>query len=720
LRPLSHTKANPQSSRLNTALIITPVTSRYQGKTKNILMYANHILCQVRLLKFLMFTYLSFYLKSEHIPGSMFLLLILLQLTSRVVSFQKENIDETFVNCHIISVDTAEHLALDAIRTATTRLKYTGELYSNAIETLKNRFKSNKLKCQVIYFLLSSNNYNWKILKSFSWLNRCDGSCHLSPCYERNTYWIGTARQAATEYAIPRPPLLYVYYPPSHHSAAQLSIMLSHPCLVTRTGDLNLATNRGVGSITRVKLDELYRESLQSCSVSWEFLMNRPYESYPVTVFTGSIPKKLKSYTKLYLKFQHGRKDATHLLAMAVSPLNNSQTDSNYWYRQRSVIVDDNESYQIVYINKDMYPGPHMTGVGDTNKDMYIFFPQQTHYNFITCDGSFSFLSFRCFWLPFKPHLWLTLSVSFAFLLMFLKLAFRHLKLSDSSLLILYSIVLDQNVCICTGKRKICGLKYCFASVLLTTLILTNLYRGSLTSDLTASIPTFKLKFVDEAVGKGYKVLVPVVNQSSLHYHYVNNPELFPEFKNVKEERDWKLYIVAYSHNFIAALINSLQKIGKQSYQKLYHNIDIQLEINYSIEHHLILCNKTMYMGSPNELDEMLQAIDRVGPTRIFYKGMDEYLTHPLAWVFTGMSFDRLHVVHKGFQAVIHSGIFELFHRSDVASEQIVGSALKALSTDSGFIISTLVIYFSLLLVCFVVLVVELTQNLAVINCYLN
>jgi hypothetical protein len=233
---------------------------------------------------------------------------------------------------------------------------------------------------------------------------------------------------------------------------------------------------------------------------------------------------------------------------------------------------------------------------------------------------------------------------------------------------------------------------------MLTCVLLTNLYRGSLTSDLTAPIPTAKLERVQQAVDNDFQILVPAAgNQSRIDQRANLDKEILANSTRLKQ---WAIEHLTFSHNFIAALISSetQRNISNNfNFKALVNSLDIQLYTNDSVERRLSECNKTIYVGTTEELKQMQESIQRKGISKYFYRGDDRFLSHPLAWVFSRMSFDRLNFVQKGFQAVIHSGIFDYFHRTyDGQYQTAQDSDVRSLSTESGFFVSTLVIYATL------------------------
>jgi len=618
--------------------------------------------------------------------------------------------EEAFQNCYIISIDSETEFAIDISLTVLTRLRFTRgrsnirirELYGQAIATLEQNFKSNKLTCHVIYISLSDENFS--SLYDFSWLGNCARYDHVAPCYYKYTYLVAiispvqTIRYTMTSTRLP----FYSYKPLLNQSKVQITLVMGHPCNTVMTVNLSSAT---IELQARDELDCLFREILQNCPVSW--IIDKLGFSHTDSILTGSTTIELNHF---HNKSPISSKHPINLVALAVRSLNNSGKNSRYSHGQ---VFERRHGLFFPRINVKPYMhagSSQMTGVYSLEADMEMFFTQQTYYNFITCDGRVPFLSFASFYLPFQLNLWISMSVSYIFVFLFLSGAFRYLSLRERPLTMLYSIIFEQNLYLSKASQKIDGLKFCLVSVLLITLLLTNLYRGSLTSDLTATIPSTRLKYVNEAVDKAFKVLFPVVKGSFLYYKVVETQLRIP--KNATAARDYLLDLAAYDSNFIAALIGSIEGSNKLNYQTVADAIDIQWAWNYSVEENIMGCNKTMYIGSPLELNRMLEVIQRVGNRKKLYTGTDKYLSHPLAWIFPHMSWDRMEIVRKGFQAVIQSGIFEHFHENVVTSYRCYEApVIRSLSTDSGFILSTLVIYATSIAISVAAFVYEFMPN---------
>jgi hypothetical protein len=150
--------------------------------------------------------------------------------------------------------------------------------------------------------------------------------------------------------------------------------------------------------------------------------------------------------------------------------------------------------YFTTLIPEPIYPGEigrghfmpfrYLQDHGDCNLDAYTFFGREISYNFITCHPAEKYISFYIYTRPFGALLWLGIFTTLLSVSIWLKVGIRLLSLRDEVVLMAYKFLLEQGVWFSTKMRQNFKFRLVLGSTLLCCLVLTNSYRGILTSDM--------------------------------------------------------------------------------------------------------------------------------------------------------------------------------------------------------------------------------------------
>ena len=143
----------------------------------------------------------------------------------------------------------------------------------------------------------------------------------------------------------------------------------------------------------------------------------------------------------------------------------------------------------------------------------YVLRTTELRHNFLTCDGHLTFLSFAAYIKDFEMDFLITAGISVILITTLLKIAFDKLRLSDSALFFIYKIIMEQGIGASSKLEKTPGYKIFATVLILIGFEVTNLYKGTVTTDFTAPLPRAQIKTIAEAVEREYKIYLSLNNQ---------------------------------------------------------------------------------------------------------------------------------------------------------------------------------------------------------------
>jgi hypothetical protein len=307
----------------------------------------------------------------------------------------------------------------------------------------------------------------------------------------------------------------------------------------------------------------------------------------------------------------------------------------------------------------------------------------KSHLNFITCAGSSEYVSFTTFAQPFTAAFWEVALPSFVATSVFIFFVFKYFKLKDSTPFFVIKVLLLQRLGISPKLGKLYGFKLFLGPFLLIIAILTNLYRGELTSDMTEPLPRVQLQTVQEAINSGFKILVHIKprykEDNDIHNYNRNRRNLDLKWKMFKNH-------LKTTDPFIRALILDLGESSDWvNYPKLLDSMtpvisDYTGKSNLdTLDSELLKCDNSILIGEPLELEMKMIKLIKSGhvASKYLYMGKDNYLPINSFWMMGPLLFDRQKIVYTQFQAVIHSGIFKLIMEGVDTDVHIMKKALR-------------------------------------------
>jgi len=284
--------------------------------------------------------------------------------------------------------------------------------------------------CQWISVVYPPSNLNFAYIPtSFLWLMACSPGAR---CYVKNLYYIVIRAdrsniipwQEAALYFVPKYELTLIKSYP-----ATISLELGMPCKAKITSTIEQGKN--ILKISRATLDTFYGDMLASCPLKWD-------------IDTGQSFIMWRNRSDLL--FQPG---PTYLVYEAVKVLNNLPTVSIHNYTAAASLCHP------FYAPCSISVTPSFLKTDLALASSYKFFTSEMSYNFLTCDGAKTFISFMAFVSPFKLSVWYATLAVIIFLWLYLTAQAIYFKpATHSPVFLILQILLKQNIRFVTGLKE--------------------------------------------------------------------------------------------------------------------------------------------------------------------------------------------------------------------------------------------------------------------------
>ena len=366
--------------------------------------------------------------------------------------------DEGFKYCHTIVVQVipkanAERypqFKLHHRKIPVVQLLWNNASIQPALHKLITNFRQRKETCQVIYILDPSEGDEYcRIQKRFEWLVNCDLNDLRTICYGRYTYYVTvTSGKSRLELGLDSPlhfcdhgifqterpiHLLPQYEYIFMNSSVEFITKLHSPCqgAMMKT---TLKINSDNIDVSRHFLDlELKHLVHRACPIFWGFIYNTDKHIYGM-LHTGPGASSISQWrTNSY---------AEKTLLNVIKLLNQTSSFKKNFTSKFSQ-------------KKPVYPGVVLIRprtavvrsaplVRDMRQYTYVYIQSRFSFNFITCSGAKTYVTFTAFLLPFQFDFWIVAIPSFLVVAVFLFLTFHIWKVRDDPILFLLSILLEQ------------------------------------------------------------------------------------------------------------------------------------------------------------------------------------------------------------------------------------------------------------------------------------
>jgi len=374
-----------------------------------------------------------------------------------------------------------------------------------------------------------------------------------------------------------------------------------------------------------------------------------------------------------------------------------------------------------------------------------LYLRKKNSFNFITCAESKAYITLEDFHQGFTLDFWVVAILSFILIVLLLLISFKCYRLADGAVLILAKVILEQGFRLSETLKMHNGFKIFLSSFLLVSLILTNLYRGEVTKNMTAPFPQEQLKSVQEAVDKGLRILVPIPNTNEhpwqndwIRIMEANRHNKTGDAPNHSTNLEFLFYhftanYMRYSYliRAFAMDITGLGEFNSTTSERRHPGMLKSLKIigvrpdSADLELELMKCNNTIYVDEKFKLDAIMMKAKQINPknaTKLYY-GSDEFLPHNSFWMMGPILFDRINVIHTRMQSILHSGIFDHAYEGvwspnykskskfiTALTKDDDGSAVRQLSMQTNMVIGVFYIYGTCISACFLIIFLEIVK----------
>jgi len=589
-----------------------------------------------------------------------------------------QGVNSGFEYCHTVLIETFDSPLADAFNNfLVVRLSTPNSQFLTNIAALEEKWQERREACQLIYILDARGSKEYcRIQKAFEWIVDCDITDLISKCYGRYTYLIsingGIQIQPVDTmsncFGSPdqdlRSPisLLPIYELILSNSTLQLITKLKIPCMYSIQTILERQVNSSSAEYwlpSRVLMDsELAELVLNSCPITWL-----------VTNDIGGIPSA-EVYTGI---------EATGTLVLQDSTAVQTLTDIVQVLNLSHPLKPESKFFQLpgkVGQNRFGTLGvkpnvvPKYEGNGRSSEIyLYVYPRKKMSFNFITCAGSHEYITFAGFVQPYSPNLWAVAVICFAFLSIGLRGIFKRQDLEDAAAFFVAKVLLEQDLSLTSKLKHMGGFKWLLASTLFGGIVLTNSYRGQVTTNMMAPMPRSQLETVSEVLEKGLKILLPMkglgppfgILQEKEYQENSSNLTLKWEFislNSLTSSPFLKALMVSLGDNWQSAA--TIQTKHPRLLESLTPILSPQnLEAALLVE--LLKCRDTVYIDEILQLDDTFLKFTATGLNAVqhLYYGTDNYMSNPNFWSMGPTLFDRNNLVRNRFQSMIHSGILE-------------------------------------------------------------
>jgi len=334
----------------------------------------------------------------------------------------------------------------------------------------------------------------------------------------------------------------------------------------------------------------------------------------------------------------------------------------------------------------------------------------------MTCDGSSTFVSFAAFIQPFKPKLWAGIGAMILTIAIIFCLLFHHQRIKQSALILVLQVVLDKSVYLPDRISNLPGFKPFLVLTMILATICTNLYRGILTTSVTSPLPLSRLEKVEEAIHLGYKIIIPVNSRFAelfIILYDKNSSQPLPD-----ANKTFVIDSLAYygDDGPLRTLLNkqkqNFPKSKRDSLDAFYNQLHFNFSSKYSPTRHLLECNKTIYLPTPSNLNEVYGTIsksEKEGRPEIYF-GKSAFSPHQNVFAVSEMEIDRSGFIYRAIQSGIHSGIFKYMQERGTykSHPEELTPTIKPVGTNSNLILSIFILFATTALLCFASFTTEL------------
>jgi len=348
--------------------------------------------------------------------------------------------------------------------------------------------------------------------------------------------------------------------------------------------------------------------------------------------------------------------------------------------------------------------GRHIT------RDAYFAISKHTHFNFITCEDNL-FVSFSAYGQPFEARVWACVIFTFVFSFGCIYLKDKLTKSSSSSIFLVIRIIFEQETSLPIICSKTGSFLRTFSLFLCVTwFLITNAYRGKITTNITAPLPSHRLTTIEEAVANDYLVLMRYAD-------FVQNFTLAqvtrPLIEELAVKQKWIFFILML--NSTMAKDKGVALRYNSTYQRIVHKL-FALKGSDVMENFVVTefdrCGKSILIGETADLITFSARAYKRSSNLKIYSGQEPILAVDMYWVLRPTYWDKSNLLKIRYDSYTHSGLFayDFSENTTPGSMTAKGKELRPMQLRSN-ISSLFIILTTLTLGCTVILSLELFQQ---------
>jgi hypothetical protein len=292
-------------------------------------------------------------------------------------------------------------------------------------------------------------------------------------------------------------------------------------------------------------------------------------------------------------------------------------------------------------------------------EEILLFYDKKFSYNFLSCANVGDVDLYSTYAQPFTKVVWIFGLVACTAMAVVFKYLYHRKVYVVETVVMVIGILLEQGI----GQSKKLTISNRVRRILIillfTYLILTNTYRGKITTDLIAPLLKPRIETTEEAFKLGFKILLPVYKH---HFAFTSilNMEKVPENNRISAWLETVHTDVPLIRKMAVELRND-ENVTARIYAKFLRNLFFQpferVPQNYSFVNEFLKCHKSIYVSEQLKLEELLLELSLSHDVGDFYFGKSEYLSIRQYWTMTPMHWDRFGLFQMQFHAMHQSGI---------------------------------------------------------------
>jgi len=313
-----------------------------------------------------------------------------------------------------------------------------------------------------------------------------------------------------------------------------------------------------------------------------------------------------------------------------------------------------------------------------------------------TCSGLTSHFSAHDYVAPFQSSLWLTTFIFFGIFGTALWWAFRTWKVADSPWVLIISFLLEHSLSVSTKLELNPHFRYIFGSFLLMGVVITNGYKGVVTTSLIKPFALYGLDSIDVAINARYEMFynpeaeaeviraTACKNNSDISVGITNEImfEFFTQYTHSFLYDAWGMGNATRKHNFLLKLRKAkwhFENLNDQVYGPNTSTGDVILlqciklmkpkpcPLKGTGIQALLKCNNSLYILPTSEIDDFIFKATLDPKTyKGLYKIPDQAFQRVLPGTLLGYNLHWVHNLKHIFQRpariFLESGVYEHLH----------------------------------------------------------